>query len=130
MRFAKSAFEEGSVGEIFKLFIRPLLRYKPENISLDMYMDMLFHEDTRTIFRYVVATPFTMPGLLCAAAHVKLQGLGVRAVGADQTVWVRHDSTVPDVTEIEWNGAGREQIFSLDTSQWNSVAPHLKKADK
>ena len=121
----RAAISEGYIGEIFKLFIRPLLRFKPETMSLQMYMEMLFHADTREIKRYITREPMTMPGLLCVAPHVKYQGVGYREVGSDQTLWVRTDITRPEAIEIEWLGSGKEQVFYLNLSEWNSIAPNL-----
>lgn len=120
---------EGHIGLIFQKFIQPLTRYKPEGMDLKHWWDWLFHVEERTITRYLVTKGFQMPGLLCPAPLMKVQGIGFRRVKAGDTLWVRTDSVVPDQVDIEWHGAGRQQIFCLNSTEWGAVKLNLEEAE-
>lgn len=122
------AIAQGSIARIWKLFIAPLVRYKHRDQSLDNFLNRLFHSDERPIVRYVVKQKFKMPGLLALAPTVKIQGIGNRDVPVGATLWVR---TEPTEMTVEWHGGPgrREQIFSLDTTQWGWVKLRCDEAE-
>ena len=122
----KHALEQGSIGQIFKHFIGPLIRYKPHTWDLAKWFEAVFHNDTRAIERFVVVKPFSMPGLKCAAPHVKVQGIGYRKVRRGDILYVRTDSTNPNQIDVEWLAKSRADLFQLDSTQWGWVRLHLK----
>jgi hypothetical protein len=114
--------EQGSIQEVYRRFIAPLVKYKPEAMELKDWMEGLFHHKDRDISRYVVTIPFNLPGLYHLSANQKVQGLGSRWLFAGNVLFVRQDLTQPDIVEVEVvGGHGKEnRMFSLTLQEWES----------
>lgn len=125
----KNPYDEGYLKQIAELFIKPLLMYKPKQLSLKEYLKQLFHVDTRTIHKYRVKRKFKMPGLYLERPGVKIQGIGHRDMKSKMMLWVRRDSTELDKIHIEFNGGvgNKDQVFELDYREWISIEPYIRK---
>jgi hypothetical protein len=121
----KHALEEGSIAEIFRRFIAPLSKYKPEHMGLDAFWDKLFHVSTRDIERYTVSKGFKMPGLCFIAPTVKIQGVGPREVKRGDILYVRTDATTPNLIDVQWLKSGIDVTYSLNSTEWGWVRLHL-----
>lgn len=126
-RRAAEPFQEGSLGEIYKLFLGKLNVYKPLDMTLQEWHEVLFDTKYRDIVMYETTKPFKMPGLYCQAPHVKIQGIGYRDIPVGTILYVRTDGRTGIVDVESFAGPGKkDQIFSLSTSEWNTVAPHVR----
>jgi hypothetical protein len=123
---------EGSLADIYRHFLGPLIRYKPNSLSIKDWMEVIFDSSNRDVTRYVCKAAFKMPGLYYAAAGVKVQGIGYRQVEPGTVLWVRMDARQPDVVDVElFTGqGGKDQIFCLTRSEWSWVALHLDEAER
>lgn len=125
-------FTQGVIADIYKWFIGPLLKYKPEAVTLKEWMEYLFHYAERDVLRYVARKHFRLPGLLYLAPAVKVQGVGTRRVKPGQVFWVRRDASAPEFVDVEYQGGhGRpDQIFCLSLQEWEWMEMHLIIAEK
>lgn len=128
-RKALTGAGEGAIKDIYKLFIRPLLKVKPDIMGYKHWLDGLFHTDTRSIQRMIVKKSFRIKGRFHVAADITVPGLGCRIAKEGQLVWVRHDTTKKDLFELEiQNGPGRKwQWFDLTCDQWFNVTKYLDR---
>lgn len=116
-------FSEGSMAIIYEMFIKPLMSYKPENMSFREWLDdVYFNYKTVDITQYQVRVPFKMPGLFYLRSLLKIQGYGYRDVQEGTILMVRKDST-KDTYDVEFFGGpgGQEQVFELTESEWGLV---------
>lgn len=122
--------DEGSLREIHRLFIQPLLDKKPERMTEDEWLNHIFHHHTSDIVQYVALKPFKLEGLFLAAPLMPVQGLGYRQVKRGQTLMVKHDHKNPDGVLVEYFGGqgGADQVFQLTASQWEWVKLHVREA--
>lgn len=125
-------FTQGHIAELYKVWLAPLVKYKPQALPLKDFWETLFRPHARDIVRFVCKSQFRMPGLLHLAANVKVQGVGKRRVKQGRILYVRTDAASPNVIEVEV-GAGHgfpDQMFSLTQEEWNSIAPHLRVEER
>jgi hypothetical protein len=128
-RKTKQIFEEGSIKEIYRLFILPLNQYKPPEYNLQHWHNELFGNDVRTLTPYRVKAPFKMPGLLYERPFIKVQGIGYRDVKEDQELMVRFDLERNNEIDVEYFGGQgqREQVFCLSNEEWSYIRQFLQK---
>jgi hypothetical protein len=129
-RREKHAFEEGSAKAIWTRIIAPLIRYKPQDQDMKQWLEILFHTEDRTIQRFVVKKPFTMPGLYHTAPLTKVQGIGPRHVNKGDIIWARMDVRNPSEIQVEIERKTRGHLFSLDSSQWGWTLLHLERMER
>lgn len=126
-RISPKPFKEGYLKEIYELFFLPLIKLRPRYIGVREWLEMIFNVETRTIDRYETLTTFSVPGDLLAAPNIPIPGIGYRMVKAGTVVWIRHDTTNPNVYDFEAEGSGRKhQVFRLTEDHWNSIKNNLK----
>lgn len=133
MRKKRNPLNEGSLREIFDLFIKPLVnKYGYRKMNEIVFMEWLFDVENRQITRWKVKKPFTIPGLLYVAGAVKVQGIGYRELKPDTILWVRSDRRNPDLIDVEFQGGqgGAEQVFGLTASEWKKIQHNLIVVDK
>lgn len=120
--------EEGVLKIIYDKFLRPLIYYKPDDMTLrEWHDDYLFQLKFRDIVTYTARRDFLMPGLFWDAPLRKIQGLGARKIKTGTLVDVRKD--IRDTTyDIEFFGGQglADQIFTLSEREWNSIAAYLE----
>lgn len=124
---------QGELATLYKYFFGRFFHLKPDNQELRDFLDeVVFNLKTRDIVRYEARRDFTMPGLYYAASLVKIQGIGYRQVKAGTELFVRKDATTPEAIDVEFMGGqgGKDQVFCLTGSQWNSIAPHCREAER
>lgn len=126
------SLDQGSAREILDVFIAPLLKNCPDRLTQGEWLAFLFHVEHREVVRHVATKNFRLPGLFMAAPLVGVQGLGYRKVKRKDALWVRFDAKAPDQIEVEYfGGQGQaDQVFRLTRSEWNSIAMHLKIAER
>jgi hypothetical protein len=121
---------EGSLMNIYQWFFAPLVHYKPAEMPIKDWMELLFDFRNRDIVRYVATKPFKMPGLFYQAANIKVQGMGYRKVAVGDAMWVRHDARNPRVVDIEVQTGAGDQVFQLTSSEFNRIGPNLREEEK
>lgn len=122
-------FEEGHLRTIYNGFFHKILcRYCPDEIPHKKFLEDLFDIDNRILKNWRVKRQFSMPGLLCASANVKIQGIGYRSVSQGISVISREDLRNPDEIQVDFNiGQGKkEHVYSLNESEWGWVKLHLE----
>lgn len=132
-RFRKAPWREGSITEIYRIFFRPIIKnHCPDSLTPHEFLEEMFDVDHRDIVRYRAKRNFKMPGLFYVSGNQKVQGIGFRQVKQHAILWLRTDSKNPDFVDIEFMGGVGEmdQVFSLTSSEFNSIAPFIKKIDK
>lgn len=110
---------------IWEWFFLPLLQYKPENESVDHWLENLWGVQHRDIIKYRARQKFELPGLFCEAPLLRVQGIGKRKVIKGQHLWMRNEG--PDEIHIEKGKWGQESVFVLTNSEWNSIAANLEE---
>ena len=133
MRTKRNPLNEGSLREIFDLFIKPIVnKYGYRKMNEMVFMEWLFDVENRQITRWKVAKPFTIPGLMYVAGAVKVQGIGYRELKPDTILWVRSDRRNPNLIDVEFNGGqgAAEQVFALTKDEWTLVQRNLIIVDK
>jgi len=127
----REPWTEGCVAELYRLFVQPLLKYKPATDTIKEWQEKLFHTEHRSVTQYLVCKPFKMPGLLRVAANKPVQGVGYRGVSIGDTIYVRTDAEYPDVIDVEiLAGQGRkEHVYLLSLSELNSIMACLIATD-
>lgn len=119
--------DEGSLGQIYELFFKPLVQqYSEEEQSADSFMEELFRPDLRPISQWKVVKNFKMPGLYYDAASVKVQGIGYRKMALKTIVMARIDERDETVDIEFFGGPGKkDQVFCLTKLEWEWVKLHL-----
>lgn len=115
---------EGSVGEIYRNFFAPLVRYKPAEKDLKAYWEELFGVDTRTIQRFRATRFFRLPGLICLAPNYRVPGYGYRGVATGDVLWVRRDANNPGV-DVEVHSHNLQRWFYLSETEWLAIRDNL-----
>lgn len=125
-------FTEGSIADIYRHFFGRLIIYKPPNMAIKDWLEVLFDIPNRDIGRWKVSRDFRMPGLYYEAASTPIQGIGYRAVKAGAELWVRRDARDLNIVDVEWLGGqgNKDQVFRLNESEWGWVSLHCKEADR
>lgn len=115
--------------KIATLFIKPLLKHKPDRMETHTFLESLFHVDTRSINRYLAIRDVVVPGLFINTPLSPEQGRGYRHISAGKEVFVRKDTTTPEKIDIQFlGGVGKkDQVFQLTSEEWRSVRRFLKK---
>jgi hypothetical protein len=123
--------ERVNLEKIAQWFIQPLFRFKPEQMSDSLYLEMLFHSKERSIHRYEARSSFLMPGLNIEIPNMPVQGLGYRTVNIESTLFVRHDTTRPNSYQISFMGGQgeKEQVFELTAQEWGDISRHLENVE-
>jgi hypothetical protein len=115
---------------IAQYFIRPLIKFKPEHMSLTNYLEWIFQTPFRTIETYKAKESFMTLG-----EYVELPGRkrGIpgkpRRVREGQLVWYRHDSKQkPDVHELSFlSGRGQKEVlYRMNNWEWPNVKKYLE----
>lgn len=122
-KLRKSAWDQGSIKEIWLRFIVPLLPYKPEDMSLDRWLDeSIFQIDERPFHTYKARQGFSLPGLYLKAPNEKYQGIGERTVRKGERLFVRIEPNGIFHVEKDYN----EQVYELSLYEWNNIRVHLE----
>lgn len=111
---------------IYKWFLMPLTRFKPQTVDLTLWWDHLFHVSDRTFQQFEVKNFFRMPGLYFERPSVKIQGAGERKVFARDRLVVRFDASAPDAIDVELIRDDHSETFQLTGSEWRGVQPYLR----
>ena len=127
---SKHPLNQGSIGEIFRRIIAPLVRYKPADWTLEQFLGELFAVNDRDITRYKVQRQFRMPGLYCEAPLMPVQGIGPREIKRGDIIWVRTDRQTPNSIDVQWLKPAHDHLFKLDSTQWGWVKLHCKETGK
>lgn len=119
---------EGPIKDIYRLFIRPFLYLKPDQVEYKDWLDNLFNVDSRIIKRAVAVEPFEIPGKYHVNASYTSTELGARRVNQNEVLWVRFDVGNPELVEVELNNgpANKSQWFDLDRDQWEFIKSKIK----
>lgn len=123
------AFKQGSLAYIYKYFISPLIRHKPQGTNLHDWMDAIFCADERIITRNIVTKKFKMPGAYWMSSSKLVTGYGNREIKVGYKVWVRKDTTMPDRIDVEVrSGQGlKHGIFALTRREFDSIKGKLEE---
>ena len=125
---------QGSLAYISAIFIKPLLRHRPDNMSVADWLNYLFCTHQRSIKEYLVKEEFEIPGRYRVLPTRNALGKkdGFRKLTLGSSIWVRVDSTVRNRLEVETQNArgGKSQLFELTAKQWKTITPFLKQAPK
>lgn len=125
-------YTQGSLANIDKWFIRPLVVYKPPLTTLSEWYEFLFDFSNRDIVRYVAHKEFLMPGLFYLTPFTKIQGIGHRRVSVGTELYVRKDARQPDLVDVEFNGGqgGADQVFALTGAEWRLIELNIQEAER
>lgn len=114
--------------KIFDLFVRPLLEefivpHDPEFPNeTQKRLEMFFCKDTRHVWAVKCIEPFKILGPAWKSPDTPLSlfvdGSGDRNVRPGDFLWIRFDSTRPDITEVEF----KDQVFNVRTYDWNELS--------
>lgn len=120
-------WNEGSLSEIYRLFFGKLTQYKPHEMTLQEWNEVLFDVKNRDIQMFEAKKAFKMPGLYYTAPLVKIQGLGFRDIPERTILFARTDSR-SDTVDVEcFAGQGKKDlVFCLTTQEWTRLQVHLK----
>ena len=124
MRRSKSkAIKQGSIKDIYKLFIWPFIKYvKPKKMNIPDFLDEIFHLETRMIEEYVVKKAFKMPGKLKITALKAMPGISNLRVTPGTRFYVRVDKTIPEIIDVEVLSRGhQETLFQLNWFEWLQI---------
>jgi hypothetical protein len=115
--------------EIYRYFIQPLLRNKPQGVNFHDWMDEVFCAKDRFITRYHAQSDFVMPGMYCLTPTRLAPGYGKRDVKVGYEVWVRKDLTMPDRIDVEiFAGQGlKNSVYALTRHEFDQISLHLKE---
>jgi len=118
---------EGFAGQIFRLFIVPILLQKPDGVDRQDWFDFMFHVEHRKIDEWSCVAPFKMPGSLVLSHKLYAQGLGESLVRLGDSLWVRTDSALPGRIEVEVvNYQFRTNMFILTDYDWRVIRKNIK----
>lgn len=117
---------EHAAGDIFKKFLAPLSRYKPDELDMGQFWECLFHVEERTIQAYKARASFKLPGLYYLSGNVKIQGVGPRQVKRGEYLFVRTSNLDPNRVDVEHNIRDEEHVFALNSSEWGWVRLKLE----
>ena len=119
--------KEGSLKNIKDWFIKPLLRWKEDDMSIKDWLEGIFHLKTREIITYKARTEFMMLGLYMMASNKPVAGIGHRKVKQDSELIVRLDHKTPNDIHVEFNGGvgNTENVFLLNQLEWAAVEKFL-----
>lgn len=126
----KNTWDEGKKKEIWRRFILPLLSYKPEDMTLDRWLeDVIFQVDQRPIREYRAREGFHMPGLYLLAPHEKIQGMGKREFHRHDKFTVRIESEDKFTVQYSESKYGRDHLYELTLHEWNVIFSHLEAVE-
>ena len=128
-RLSKRNFRSKIFNQIYHDFIWPLRRYKSKEQTYYNWLREIFCVETRSIVKYRARESFALPGKLFVAGSIPIEGLGYRKVRKGATLYVRHDTTMPDRFDVETDCAPRRktQVFFLTDYEWTKVKRKLMK---
>ena len=122
MRTRHPAEFKGPLKEINRLFIKRLMRFRPESYGLKDFLDFIFHYKTRDIETYVVTKAFAVRGDYLERPENRVEGyVGFREVKKGALVIVREDMTLPNMFEMEifLGQGGKDTVFRLNYDEWS-----------
>lgn len=126
--FKNNPYEEGSIKRFIDLFVRPLMKYKPQHLYITDYLETeLFHTDTRTIRRYVASKPFEMSGYWMMAPTIGVPPLTrIKNVLEGDEVWVSLDSET-QLALVQVIGKTKNVVFKMSIMNFTKkVVPNLR----
>lgn len=126
---------QGSLAYISAIWIKPLLKLRPEGMSVANWLNYLFCTHQRAIKEYLVKQDFVLPGKYRVLPTRNALGKkeGYRKLNSGSSIWARVDSTIKNRVEVETQNAqgGKPQLFELTAKQWKTISSHyLKPAPK
>ena len=118
--------EEGCLKQIYEIFVKPFLIYKPELMNQKEWQEQCWNTRDVDIIRYKALHAFKLPGLYLEAPLRKVQGLGYRKVLSGNILEMRKDIN-QTTCDVEFHGGDKEQVFELTDDEWNRIMPLLKE---
>lgn len=126
--------QSSALAYINAIWIRPLLRMRPANMSVAAWLNFIFLTHERSIDEYVALETFSLPGLLkdlplrVSANQKKV----FRKIKIGTSIWMRRDTSIPDRFEVETtNGVGgKVQLFQLTGAEWQGIQRFMRTAPK
>lgn len=100
---------------IADLFIASLLHHRRPDESTIHFLERVFCADTRLIFQ------------CCVNRQLELEG---RTLERGQQVFVRHDTTQPNLVEVEFSVTNESRIVEMTRLYWLEVRDYLTVVDK
>ena len=127
---AKKAHRQGSSKDIAKWFLKPLLHYRPDYMSIRDWLDYLFGTEHRHITTYIADRPFEIKGVALTKYGVRASNFGYRKVSKGSELFVRTDARTPNRIDVEvLIGIGkRSRVFELSQLQWERMKVYLEAA--
>jgi hypothetical protein len=131
-RSERDPMASGHMKEVARLFIWPFIdNYKSPSSSIENFLDELFQTNYRNIERFKGRDKFVMPGkVLDKPARITGHSSGTikvrRNVKADQVMWVRTDSKMPDRIDVELIYKDNQStVFLLNQAEWCTILPFI-----
>lgn len=123
----KIPYEEGSLRDLYKILVVPLLKAKKTTQDIKDFLEQMFCVDTRIILRYKVRLAFKMPGILCITPLTSVPGLKAPQMTSGQEVWVRNDLVLGKIDLEFWDEeTDNTTWYRLTTREFERIQKYLK----
>lgn len=118
-------YKTGCIKEFMRLFVAPLIKYKPANKNLEDFIDYIFHAETRPIHKYRVLKKFKIPGKLWRG-YKRIEGAGERRIKEGTLAFVRNEikSGIYHI-EVYSDKNKQWQVFTLMPKQYEDIKKYL-----
>lgn len=125
----RNPYTEGSVAEFYRLFLKPLRAFKPENLSAPYWDDVILATEGREIWQFEVLEGFSIPGHLMNMPRIIGSGLPeYRFAVTGQRLFMRREEG-EDHVDIEnpVDADCYDRVFRSDASSLQALTGKLRR---
>jgi len=114
----KKSLSEEAAGDLYKMWIKQLLKHKPDEVDKRDWLNLLFDIENREIFHIKFTKEITIKGKrrISHSSWIK-DNHPSRYILRNYPVTVRYDARVPSVYELEVNG----NLFKIDREEYEQI---------
>jgi hypothetical protein len=122
----RNIYAEGSLADLYRMFLKPLRAHKPENLSGPYWDDVILATEGREIRQFDVLETFTIPGNLLNAPRIIGSGLPeYRSAVAGSRIFIRSDDDFLDI-ENPVDADLYERVFRTDLSSLRAILDKVR----
>lgn len=123
-----SKLKQKGNNSLFELIIKPLLKRKPEDMSVDIFLDTMFEADSTSIIKYQAKEAFLLPGEMYRHFPKRKVRLKSKLIPKNTRLIIRHNTKVPNIYHVEFQiTKSNESIYLLDKKEFISIRSYLKE---
>jgi hypothetical protein len=120
----KKPIQQGVLDRIATLFIKPILKHRPEGQALQRWLPELWGTDERPIRMYHASKDFRLPGKQWLTPTRPVPGRRP-TVRKGKLLFVRFESVGKIVVEGSFGRSRSEEVYQLTGEEWDMVRGNL-----